>query len=106
MRALLYDIHGNLPALDAVLADARGAGAEQFVLGGDYALFGAWPQEVVKRLEDLDAQWIRGNTERWLEEPIDAPDNELVHRSLEHCRNELGGPLTERLFELPEQREV
>ena len=38
--ALLYDVHGNLAALEAVLADARGAGVERFVLGGDYALFG------------------------------------------------------------------
>ena len=50
LRALLYDIHGNLPALEAVVADARAAGAKQFVLGGDYALAGALPQETVKRL--------------------------------------------------------
>jgi len=33
---LLYDIHGNLPALEAVLGDAGRAGVESFVLGGDY----------------------------------------------------------------------
>jgi predicted phosphodiesterase len=38
--AVLYDVHGNLPALEAVLADARVQGAERFVLGGDYALIG------------------------------------------------------------------
>ena len=106
IRALLYDIHGNLPALEAVLADAHGAGAEQFVLGGDYALMGAFPQETVKTLDTLDAQWIRGNTERWLEEPFDAPDNELMHRSIEHCRAELGGRDTEALFGLPGLIEV
>ena len=41
--ACLYDVHGNLPALEAVLADAGAQGARRFVLGGDYALFGAWP---------------------------------------------------------------
>ena len=40
--ALLYDIHGNLPALEAVLADADDAG--EFLLGGDYATAGAWPR--------------------------------------------------------------
>ncbi len=75
MRALLYDIHGNLPALEAVVKDARAAGATEFVLGGDYAMTGAWPVETVKALEKLDAGWIRGNTERWLEEPFDAPDS-------------------------------
>jgi predicted phosphodiesterase len=33
--AILYDVHGNLPALEAVLEDARAAGADRFVLGGD-----------------------------------------------------------------------
>ena len=63
MLALLYDVHGNLPALEAVLADCP---AEQFVLGGDYASFGAWPVETVERLRELDAEWIRGNVDRWL----------------------------------------
>jgi hypothetical protein len=43
MLALLYDIHGNLPALEAVLDDLSGRGVERFVLGGDVAPFGAWP---------------------------------------------------------------
>ncbi len=106
MRALLYDIHGNLPALEAVVADARAAGAEQFVLGGDYALAGAFPHETVKALGKLEADWIRGNTERWLEEPSDAPDDELMLRAIEYCRDALGGKDTEKLFRLPEQVEI
>ncbi len=90
MTAVLYDIHGNLPALDAVLADARDAGAEDFLLGGDYALFGAFPVETVVRLHALDAVWIRGNTDRWLEDASDAPQSELIERSLAHCRDALG----------------
>jgi predicted phosphodiesterase len=98
---VLYDIHGNLPALDAVLADARAAGAEQYVLGGDYALFGAYPAETAARLAELDAVWIRGNTDRWLEDPSDAPSSELVRRSLEHCRQALGAEDVHRLATLP-----
>jgi len=105
-HALLYDIHGNLPALEAVIADARAAGANRFVLGGDYALAGAFPQDVVKRLEKLDADWIRGNTERWLEDPSDAPGDELLHRSIEYCRDQLGGKRTGKLYALPEQLEI
>ena len=52
MLALLYDIHGNLPALEAVLADADGA--DELLLGGDYATAGAWPRETVERLRELD----------------------------------------------------
>jgi hypothetical protein len=61
--ALLYDVHGNLPALEAVLKDAEGAGADRFLLGGDYAAFGGWPAETVGRLKALDARWLRGNVD-------------------------------------------
>ena len=45
-------------------------GADRFVLGGDYALFGGWPKETVERLRALpDALWIRGNGERWTANP-------------------------------------
>ena len=40
MRALIYDVHGNVLALEAVLEDAHAAGANGFLLGGDYGLFG------------------------------------------------------------------
>jgi diadenosine tetraphosphatase ApaH/serine/threonine PP2A family protein phosphatase len=101
VRALLYDIHGNLPALDAVIADARSQGAEEFVLGGDYALAGAFPVECVERIETLSGAWIRGNTERWLEDPSDVPDDELLHHLIEYCRDRLGGGRVEGLFGLP-----
>jgi hypothetical protein len=56
----VYDVHGNLAALDAVLEDARGAGAEQWILGGDYALFGGWPAETVARLREAfgERDWV------------------------------------------------
>src|ERR687894_186122 len=73
--AVLYDIHGNLPALEAVLADAHEQGARRFFLGGDYATFGAWPAQTVARLRELqDATWIRGNWERWQADPSAIPD--------------------------------
>jgi diadenosine tetraphosphatase ApaH/serine/threonine PP2A family protein phosphatase len=96
--ALLYDIHGNLPALEAVLGDA--AGAEGFVLGGDYALFGAWPAETVARVRELDADWIRGNGERWTAAPEEAP--EAVRGAIDRCRQMLGPELVDELAALPE----
>ena len=69
MLGVLYDIHGNLPALDAVLEETQLAGADRYLLGGDYALFGAWPAETVARLRELDATWIRGNVDRWVDDP-------------------------------------
>ena len=99
---LLYDIHGNLPALEAVIGDAGRAGVESFVLGGDYALFGPWPAETVDRLRPLpEATWIRGNGERWTASPGDAPDP--VQDALAACRAELGDQLTSELAGLPDQ---
>lgn len=71
MIALLYDIHGNDIALAAVIEDARAAGADAWLLGGDYCLMGAQPAAVLDRLETLpaDTVWLRGNTERWVAHP-------------------------------------
>jgi predicted phosphodiesterase len=98
--ALIYDVHGNLPALEAVLRDAGEAGAERFLLGGDYTLFGAWPRETVERLRELDAEWIRGNGERWTASPEEAP--EPVRGAIARCREMLGDELVEELAGLPE----
>ena len=98
--ALIYDVHGNLPALEAVLEDAPGV--EGFVLGGDYALFGPWPAETVAALRLLpNAIWIRGNGERWTAEPAEAPDNEVVPGAVEACRKELGAQTVDELGTLP-----
>ena len=76
MLALLYDIHGNLVALDEVLEDAEAAGADAYLLGGDFASFAPWPHETIERLRGLrNTTWIRGNGERWLREPpLDRPE--------------------------------
>lgn len=98
MLALLYDVHGNLPALEAVLADAS---ADRYLLGGDYAVGGAWPVETVERLRELEpASWIRGNTERWLVDRSDAP--EPIHPLIDVCRDALGDANIEELVALPE----
>ena len=102
MRALLYDVHGNLPALEAVLTDARAAGAERFLLGGDYAFAGAFPEETIERLDSLEADRLRGNGERWTGDPSAAPDDPWVQRALAWCRQRLGEERTAALASLPE----
>ncbi len=76
MLALLYDIHGNLPALEQALADADAAGAQRYLLGGDFGSWSPWPLETLARLRALPhTTWIRGNGERWLREPpTDRPE--------------------------------
>src|SRR5947199_10585244 len=102
--ALLYDLHGNLAALDAVLEHLQAAGVERILLGGDYGLFGPLPAETVDRLRSLPrSTWIRGNVDRWSAHPDDAPDDELVQRAIEDCRRALGAEIVDELAALPEQ---
>jgi putative phosphoesterase len=102
--ALLYDVHGNLPALEAVVADARAQEADHWVLGGDYTLFGPEPEATLERLRALSpAMWIRGNGERWTAQPGSAPDNAVVPAAIAACREALGEEAVTELGELPEQ---
>ena len=65
--AALYDIHGNLPALDAVLEDVEREGVQEIVVGGDIAS-GPMPRETLARLMKLERELhvIRGNADREL----------------------------------------
>jgi len=99
---LIYDVHGNLDALEAVLADADEAGIGRFVLGGDYALFGLRPAETVQRLRGLDARMIRGNVDRWTAHPHDAPDDAVLQDAIAECRAQLGERVVADLAALPE----
>ena len=67
MLAILYDIHGNLSALDAVIADARDRGADKWFIGGDVALFGPAPRETVFRLFELQARGLDPRQRRTLD---------------------------------------
>ena len=61
----LYDIHGNIDALEAVLADPRAGDAEAIVVGGD-VVPGAFASECLSLLRGLEVpvHWVRGNGER------------------------------------------
>lgn len=104
MLACLYDVHGNLPALEAVLDDARAAGATTYVLGGDYALMGGWPAECVERLRTLrSAVWIRGNVDRWL---LDPPEDDVIREAVRACVAAVGPGGVNALANLPERAQV
>ena len=66
--AALCDVHGNLPALEAVLAEVRALEVDRIVCGGD-VVAGPFEQECVQRLLEHDAAFVRGNAERLAEEP-------------------------------------
>ena len=74
--ALLSDIHGNLTALEAVLADLAAEGIEQMVCLGDVAAFGPQPVEVLERLQTLNIPVVMGNTDAWLLDPQPHPERD------------------------------
>ena len=66
MIAVISDIHGNLWALEAVLADLDRRSIEQVVVGGDLALGGPRPAECVELIRRRGYPVIRGNTDEWV----------------------------------------
>ena len=64
--AAISDIHGNLPALEAVLADIAGRGCDLVVNLGDIVSGPLWPRETLDRLIPLELPTIAGNHERQL----------------------------------------
>ncbi|HKW20002.1 MAG TPA: metallophosphoesterase family protein [Ktedonobacterales bacterium] len=61
--AILADIHGNLPALEAVLAKISAEGIERIVCLGDVATLGPQPREVIARVRALSCPVVMGNTD-------------------------------------------
>jgi predicted phosphodiesterase len=64
--AILSDIHGNLPAFEAVLADVEHAAPDQVWCGGDLAWAGPWGAECVSVVRDRGWPTVRGNTDVWI----------------------------------------
>lgn len=58
--ALLADVHANLPALEAVLASVTGE-VSGYLCAGDMVGLGPWPEEVLGRLDELEAVCVLGN---------------------------------------------
>jgi putative phosphoesterase len=91
----LYDIHGNVAALDAVLAEVAGENVDRIVVGGDVAA-GPYPEETVARLRELGDRvlFLRGNADRELAEgPEKMPEivqKWLFERTSGSLRSELG----------------
>ena len=103
MLGILYDIHGNLPALEAVLAEATDV--DRWLLGGDYGTPSPGPLETLERLHALpNAIWSRGNGEHWLRDPPN--DRPEVTDAYEKFRGQVPDDVEEWLYRLPEQAEL
>jgi predicted phosphodiesterase len=64
--AILADIHGNVLALEAVLADLKHRKVDQFVNLGDCVSGPLWPRETAELLRQLNWPTVRGNHDRWV----------------------------------------
>jgi predicted phosphodiesterase len=64
--AVIADIHGNVIALQAVLADVKARGAGRIVNLGDCVSGPLWPRETMDLLESVGAPTVRGNHDRWV----------------------------------------
>ena len=69
--AVVSDVHGNLPALNAVIEDAERECVDYFIFIGDYCLSNPWPDECITRIKSLNKKYgIRGNEEKYIENLI------------------------------------
>jgi predicted phosphodiesterase len=102
---ILYDVHGNLTALEAVLEEAAAEHVDEWLLGGDYCAFGPWPLETLHRLRTLEnTTWLRGNGERWLVDPpmeLPAEQSEFVFAGLASTIARLPADDIDELIGLP-----
>lgn len=70
--AIISDIHGNLPALESILQDAKRNNVDAYIFVGDYCLSNPFPNECLNRVRTIDNKYIiRGNEEAYLENLID-----------------------------------
>lgn len=64
--AVFSDVHGNLTALEAVLADIAEQSPDIIVFAGDLCVFGARPAECVAKIRASDIISVHGNTDEWV----------------------------------------
>jgi len=81
--AIVSDVHGNLTAFDAVLADLRRRAPDLVLHGGDLALMGAQPAEVIDRVRELGWPGVVGNTDEVLWRPREQRRQERLAPKLE-----------------------
>ncbi|MDH3655547.1 MAG: metallophosphatase family protein [Myxococcales bacterium] len=110
--AFLSDVHGNLTALEVVLAELDRLGVKRVYVAGDLLLGGEEPLEVWHRLQELGAICTRGPSDMALGSvdpsslvPIDGEQRKQA-RLFADTRSAIGDLVAERLRRLPEQQRI
>jgi predicted phosphodiesterase len=110
--AAISDIHGNLTAFEAVLADLTAVGPDLVVHGGDLVGSGPSPAEVIDRIRDLKWPGVYGNTDEMLWNPDRVTDyfasemrrrpwRAIVDRTIAATREAIGAERLDWLRALP-----
>src|SRR6058998_1991257 len=105
--AIFSDVHANLEALEAVLADARARKCTRFVCLGDVVGYNANPRECVERVRELDCPVVKGNHDEAASRLSPPGDfNEIAERAIAWTRDHLTDEHKEWLRGLPLQTRV
>ena len=86
MLAILSDIHANLAALEAVVADAREKGCNRFISLGDVVGYGPNPAECIELLCSIDAVNILGNHDSYIALDESCPRSRIVSKIIDYQR--------------------
>ena len=100
--AVIADIHGNMPALEAVLADIQRRGVDRTINLGDCVSGPLWPREVCDLLMASSSLVIRGNHDRW----VSGPDPASMGPSDRYAHSNLGADHRHWLGALPTSADV
>ncbi len=105
--AIFSDIHANLEALEAVLADARQRKCTHFVCLGDVVGYNANPHECLERVRELDCPTVKGNHDEQASISRFPTDfNQLAERAIKWTRDKLTEKDKQWLRDLPFQKQV
>lgn len=108
--AVITDIHGNIGALIAVLADLRRVSPDHVIFGGDIALFGSHGLECWQRVTDLGWALVQGNTDRYLVNPgpklrtlrkSSVAMAKSLTRTIEWTQDQIGSQMVDQLATMP-----
>ncbi len=108
--AIVSDIHGNFPALNAVIDDAENNRVGGYIFTGDYCISNPYPDECISRIRNLDQKYIiRGNEEKYLEKLIGKDQSTWTDGQMQisyYCYQKICSENMNYLLSMPEQMQI
>lgn len=101
---IISDMHGNIYALEAVLAELNRLGVDRIVCNGDVAFGLVTPAATVDRVRELDIPCVRGNTDDFPGQPERFAGHAELGPAVDWFRRDLGDERSQWLVNLPLRR--